>query len=104
MIHATKTGVMGLAAAVTMLWSAPVLAGDQDRSGPDITRDGRVDFAEGRHYAVLDANRDGRYSLDELRAADPNLTPGEYADFDVNLDGKVTRDELGLAAEKLGSR
>ena len=114
MIHATNIGrVMSLAAAVAVLISTPVLAGDPGRSGLDLNRDGKVDVAEagsgtllgkGRHYSVLDSNRDGRYSLEEVRATYPNLTPKEYADFDVNLDGRVTRDELRLTMDRPGGR
>ena len=101
MIHATKTGrvMMSFAAAVAVLVSAPVLADNPDRAKLDINRDGRMDLAIGHHYGVLDSNRDGRYSLDEVRATHPNLTQKEYADFDANLDGRVTRDELKLTRD-----
>ena len=104
MTHATKTGrvMLSVAAAVAVLISAPVLAGIPDQDRLDINRDGRVELAVGHHYGVLDSNRDGRYSLEEVRASHPNLTPKEYADFDINLDGRITKDELRLTTDRPG--
>jgi hypothetical protein len=138
MFHGTKTGLaMGLAAAIAMLASAPVLAGHPDRAKLDTNGDGKVDFAEaqaampdftqekfnkadanrdgqlsddewrtlpgkGHHYGAMDTNKDGNYSLEEVRASHPNLTQQEYGNMDVNKDGKVTKDELKLTTDKPG--
>ena len=57
----------------------------------DANRDGQLSDEEwstlpgkGHHYGVVDSNKDGNYSLDEVRATNPNLTQQEYADFDAN--------------------
>lgn len=77
----------------------------------DANRDGQLSGDEwstlpgkGHHYGVLDADKDGHYSLDEVRATHPNLTQQEYADFDANKDGKVTKDELKLTTDKPGAQ
>ena len=51
---------------------------------------------KGHHYGNLDADKDGNYTLEEVRAAHPDLTQEEYSSFDANMDGKVSRDELRL--------
>lgn len=73
----------------------------------DANRDGQLSDDEwstlpgkGHHYGVLDSDKDGNYSLEEVRATHPNLTQQEYADFDANKDGKVTKDELKLSTDK----
>jgi hypothetical protein len=140
MSHESKTGLAtGLAAAVALLVSAPVLAGNPERSKLDTNGDGRVDLAEaqaampdftqekfnqadanrdgqlsddewrmlpgkGHHYGAMDTDKDGHYSLEEVRASHPNLSEQEYGNFDVNKDGKVTKDELKLTTDKPGPR
>jgi Ca2+-binding EF-hand superfamily protein len=56
---------------------------------------------KGHRYGHLDANKDGHYTLEEVRAAHPDLTEQEYSSFDANKDGKVTKDEL---KQTIGSR
>lgn len=77
----------------------------------DANRDGLLSDDEwttlpgkGHHYGVLDSNKDGNYSLDEVRATHPNLTQQEYADYDANKDGKVSKDELKLSTGKPGAQ
>jgi hypothetical protein len=77
----------------------------------DANRDGQLSDDEwstlpgkGHHYGVVDSNKDGNYSLDEVRATHPNLTQQEHANFDVNKDGKVTKEELKLTTDKPGPR
>lgn len=77
----------------------------------DSNRDGQLSDAEwttlpgkGHHYGVLDSNKDGNYSLDEVRATHPNLTQQEYASFDADKDGKVSKDELKRSTDKPGAR
>lgn len=51
-----------------------------------------------RHrYGKLDADKDGNYTLDELRGAHPDLTQEKYAGFDSNSDGKVSQDEVKVS-------
>lgn len=69
----------------------------------DANRDGQLSEDElralpgkGHRYGNLDADKDGNYTLEEVRAAHPDLTQEEYSSFDANKDGKVSRDELKL--------
>ena len=50
-----------------------------------------------RRYGNPDADKDGNYTLEELRAAHPELSQESYATFDSNSDGKVSRDELKVS-------
>lgn len=77
----------------------------------DANRDGQLSDEEwrtlpgkGHHYGAMDADKDGNYTLDEVRATHPNLTQQEYAGMDVNKDGKVSKDELKLTTDKPGPR
>lgn len=77
----------------------------------DADRDGQLNDAEwttlpgkGHHYGVLDADKDGNYSMDEVRSSHPNVTEQEYADYDVNKDGKVSKDELKSMTDKPGAQ
>ncbi len=69
----------------------------------DANRDGQLSDEElgalrgkGRRFSKLDADKDGNYTLEEVRAAHSDLTEQEYASFDADKDGKVSRDELKL--------
>ena len=73
----------------------------------DANRDGILTDAElnampgkGHHYGAVDSDKDGNYSLDEVRATHPNLTQDEYAGWDANKDGKVSKDELKKTTDK----
>jgi hypothetical protein len=73
----------------------------------DANGDGVISDAEwnalpgkGHHYGAMDSNKDGNYSLDEVRAGNPNVTQQEYAGYDANKDGKVTKDELRAVTDK----
>jgi hypothetical protein len=77
----------------------------------DANRDGQLSDEEwntlpgkGHHYGAMDTNKDGNYTLDEVRATHPNLTQQEHAGMDVNKDGKVSKDELKLTTDKPGPR
>jgi|SRR5215207_1979081 len=95
MTHATKI----LAAAVALLVSAPVLAGNERPK--DTNNDGKIDVAEAQaahpgytkdQLDKADANRDGILSDEELAAL-----PGEghhYGAMDSNNDGNYTLDEV----------
>jgi Ca2+-binding EF-hand superfamily protein len=71
-------------------------AADANRDGQLSEEELRTLPGKGHHYGNLDADKDGNYTLDEVRAAHPDLTQEEYSSFDANKDGKVTKDELKL--------
>mgnify|MGYP005853533567 FL=1 len=48
---------------------------------------------------VADTDGDGVYSMEELMAAYPSLTPETFALIDANGDGTVDADELTAAQE-----
>jgi hypothetical protein len=51
-----------------------------------------------RHrYGNIDADKDGNYTLEELRVAHPDLTQEKYSSFDTNSDGKVSHDEVKVS-------
>ncbi|MEZ5731277.1 MAG: EF-hand domain-containing protein [Paracoccaceae bacterium] len=49
--------------------------------------------------AEMDADANGLLSMDELKAAYPDLTDEGFAAIDVNADGSVDADELSAAIE-----
>lgn len=70
----------------------------------DANRDGQLSGDEwpGGHgkrhrYGNIDADKDGNYTLEELRAAHPDLPQEKYASFDSNGDGKVSQDEFRVS-------
>jgi Ca2+-binding EF-hand superfamily protein len=71
-------------------------AADANRDGQLSEEELRTLPGKGHHYGNLDADKDGNYTLEEVRAAHPDLTQEEYSSFDANKDGKITRDELKL--------
>jgi L-2-hydroxyglutarate oxidase LhgO len=48
---------------------------------------------------VTDTDANGTYSMEELAAAVPDLTPEAFAAVDVNADGAVDPAELAAAIE-----
>lgn len=46
----------------------------------------------------VDSNGDGSISIDELRAARPQVTEERFAAMDTNGDGQLSRDEMRAAA------
>jgi EF hand domain-containing protein len=70
----------------------------------DMNHDGHLSQDEwpgrGHSWGVLDADKDGNYTLEELRAKHPDMTQQQYSTYDSNKDGKVTRDELKATMEK----
>lgn len=71
-------------------------AADANRDGQLSEEELRTLPGKGHHYGNVDADKDGNYTLDEIRAAHPDLTQEEYSSFDANKDGKVSKDELKL--------
>jgi Ca2+-binding EF-hand superfamily protein len=71
-------------------------AADTNRDGQLSEEELRTLPGKGHHYGNLDADKDGNYTLEEVRAAHPDLTQEEYSSFDANKDGKVSKDELKL--------
>jgi len=48
---------------------------------------------------VTDTNGDGVYSIEELTAAYPKMTPALFKEIDVDGNGSVDADELQAARE-----
>jgi hypothetical protein len=48
---------------------------------------------------VTDTDGNGSYSIEELTAAYPDMTPEVFATIDANTDGAVDADELAAARE-----
>lgn len=48
---------------------------------------------------VSDTDGNGTFSIEEMKAAYPDMTPTLFADIDVNGDGQVDADELQAAKE-----
>lgn len=51
---------------------------------------------------IKDADGNGTYSMDEMKAAFPNLTAEAFKAADTNADGQLSSDELA-AAQKAGT-
>jgi hypothetical protein len=49
---------------------------------------------------VTDTDGNGSYSIEEMTAAYPDMTPDIFAQVDVNGDGAVDADELAAAREQ----
>jgi EF hand len=69
-------------------------AADANRDGQLSTDEWHGYPGEGKHYGELDANKDGNYTLEELRGTHPDLTQEKWSSYDTNKDGKVSKDEL----------
>lgn len=69
-----------------------------DANGDGQLSDEELDGLHGRRhrYGNLDADKDGNYTLAEVRTVHPELTDEEYSSFDADKDGKVNRDEMRL--------
>lgn len=58
-----------------------------------------VAVAANAQTVVSDTDGNGTYSIEELRAAYPDLTDEVFATVDANGDGQVDADELAAAQE-----
>lgn len=58
-----------------------------------------VAVAANAQTVVSDTDGNGTYSIEELRAAYPDLTDEVFASVDANGDGQVDADELAAAQE-----
>ena len=56
-------------------------------------------FAAHAQTMVTDTDGNGTYSIEELTAAYPDMTPEVFATIDANTDGAVDADELAAARE-----
>lgn len=74
--------IMILTAAVFALQAVPAFAEGGPKDGPKHDRDGR--FLE-----KVDANKDGKISLDEYL----DIHKARFAEMDANKDGFVTKEE-----------
>lgn len=59
----------------------------------------------GMSFETLDANKDGKITLDEFKAGAPKDAPAEkveakFKKIDANADGSVTKDEMDAAHQK----
>ena len=72
-------------------------AADANRDGQLSDDEWRSGHGKRRRYGNVDADKDGNYTLEELRAAHPDLTQERYASFDSNGDGKVSQDEVKVS-------
>jgi len=77
-------------------------AADANRDGQLSDEEWRGGHAKRNRYGDLDTDKDGNFTLEELRAARPDLSAEDYAAFDSNRDGKVSQGEVKLTvADKM---
>ena len=81
-------------------------AADADRDGQLSEDEWRSGHGKrhrfGERYGDLDADKDGNFTLAELRTARPDLSQEDYNALDNNSDGKVSQQEVKLTiADKL---
>ncbi|MBS0565065.1 MAG: EF-hand domain-containing protein [Proteobacteria bacterium] len=60
---------------------------------------GLAGFAAQAQTTVSDTDGNGTYSIEELKAAYPNMTPELFKKIDVDGNGQVDADELQAARE-----
>ena len=58
-----------------------------------------VASAANAQTVVTDTEGNGTYSIEEMTAAYPDMTPELFAEIDANADGAVDADELAAAQE-----
>lgn len=58
-----------------------------------------VASAANAQTVVTDTDGNGTYSIEEMTAAYPDMTPELFAEIDANADGAVDADELAAAQE-----
>jgi Ca2+-binding EF-hand superfamily protein len=75
---------------------------DRDGNGA-VTRDEMRTTALER-FDKMDANHDGRLTLDEIQAAHRERAAQHFAAKDVNKDGKLTKDELPNMPDEVFAR
>ncbi len=49
--------------------------------------------------SLIDANGDGRLTIEEVKAAYPEITTETFTAMDVNADGALDTDEIAAAQE-----
>jgi Ca2+-binding EF-hand superfamily protein len=57
-------------------------------------------------FEEMDANKDGKVSLEEFKSAAPKDAPAEkveakFKKFDTNADGSITKEEFDAAVQKM---
>ncbi|MEZ5888505.1 MAG: EF-hand domain-containing protein [Paracoccaceae bacterium] len=60
---------------------------------------GLMGFAAAAQTTVSDTDGNGTFSIEEMRAAYPDMTPALFAEIDVDGSGSVDADELQAARE-----
>lgn len=99
---------MGLFAAGTLAAAdkpAPVTDGRSAFESADTNKDGRIDRMEyfGRltdAFFIIDANRDGHLTLDEIKRQVPDADPARIKAADTNRDGTLSLDEYLRALDQ----
>jgi len=75
-----------------------------DRDGNGVVTRDEMRTTEIERFEKIDANKDGRLTLDEIQAANRDRAAKHFAARDANKDGKLSRDEVARMPDQMFAR
>jgi len=94
---------VGVGAVAAVLFSAGAMAQDPAPAagGNEAGSKMREAMREAMSFDNMDANKDGKVTLEEFKAAQAKLQELRFKQVDANGDGNITREELEKSREGL---
>ncbi len=102
MMLASIVGLLAVPAIALAHGSRGLAKFDRDGNG-SVTRDEMRTTAVER-FEKMDANKDGRLTLDEIQAAHQARAAARFAEKDTNKDGKLSRSEVPKMPDEVFAR
>jgi hypothetical protein len=95
---------VGVGAAAVMLFAAGAMAQDQAPAagGDDAGAKMRKAMREAMSFENMDADKDGKVTLEEFKAAQAKLQELRFRQMDADGDGKLTKEEVDKSREGFG--
>lgn len=100
----TKQIVVAVGVAAAVVWSAGALAEEESTApaAPAVGAQAQAAGLRGAMFANMDANRDGKVTLEEYQAAMAELAKMRFEAMDANKDGAVTEEEMRASRMRRG--